>query len=134
PLQTVIWSLCLPYTQTDGPTALRHDFSTKDIRYDRNAGHLFGCPAGILNTRCPSVYVNGSAGAKAQPFMRRAGVTPMELSEQLVDAEWVGENRRLFGETRLASHVGHPVSFAIVWAGPAGECPEPVKREIRMNE
>jgi hypothetical protein len=43
----------------------------------------------------------------------------MELREQLVDAEWVEENRRRFGEPRLASHVGHPVSFAMVWAGAA---------------
>jgi hypothetical protein len=43
----------------------------------------------------------------------------MELREQLVDAEWVEENRRRFGEPRLASHVGHPVSFAMVWAGPS---------------
>ena len=50
---------------------------------------------------------------------RRAGLTLLELREQLVDAEWVEENRRLFGEARLASHVGHPVSFAMVWAGPA---------------
>jgi SAM-dependent methyltransferase len=49
---------------------------------------------------------------------RRAGLALMELREQLVDAEWVGENRRRFGEPRLASHVGHPVSFAMVWAGP----------------
>jgi SAM-dependent methyltransferase len=48
----------------------------------------------------------------------RAGLTLMELREQLVDAEWVAENRRRFGEPRLASHVGHPVSFGMVWAGP----------------
>ena len=50
---------------------------------------------------------------------RRAGLTLLELREQLVDAKWVAENRRLFGEPRLASHVGHPVSFAMVWAGSA---------------
>ena len=50
---------------------------------------------------------------------RRAGLTLLELREQLVDAEWVGENRRLFGEPRVASHVGHPISFAMVWAGPS---------------
>jgi SAM-dependent methyltransferase len=49
----------------------------------------------------------------------RAGLALMELREQLVDAEWVEENRRLFGEPRLASHVGHPISFAMVWAGPS---------------
>jgi SAM-dependent methyltransferase len=49
---------------------------------------------------------------------RRAGLALVELREQLVDAEWVGENRRLFGEPRLARHVGHPVSFAMVWASP----------------
>ena len=49
----------------------------------------------------------------------RAGLALMELREQLVDAEWVEENRRRFGEPRLASHVGHPVSFAMVWAGPS---------------
>jgi len=47
---------------------------------------------------------------------RRAGLSLLELREQLVDAEWVEQNRRLFGEPRLASHVGHPVSFAMVWA------------------
>jgi hypothetical protein len=47
----------------------------------------------------------------------RAGLALMELREQLVDAEWVAENWRLFGEPRLASHVGHPISFAMVWAG-----------------
>ena len=50
---------------------------------------------------------------------RRAGLTLLELREQLVNAEWVEENRRLFGEPRLAGHVGHPVSFAMVWAGSA---------------
>src|SRR6516225_2705102 len=58
---------------------------------------------------------------------RRAGLTLLELREQLVDAEWVEENRRLFGEARLASHVGHPVSFAMVWAGPAASSLDPVK-------
>jgi len=57
---------------------------------------------------------------------RRAGLTLLELREQLVDAEWVEENRRLFGEARLASHVGHPVSFAMVWAGPAASSLDPV--------
>jgi len=42
---------------------------------------------------------------------RLESLTLVELREQLVDAEWVGENRRLFGEPRLASHVGHPISF-----------------------
>jgi SAM-dependent methyltransferase len=46
----------------------------------------------------------------------RAGLSLLELREQLVDAEWVRQNRRIFGEPRLASHVGHPVSFAMVWA------------------
>jgi SAM-dependent methyltransferase len=46
----------------------------------------------------------------------RAGLSLLELHEQLVDAEWVRQNRRIFGEPRLASHVGHPVSFAMVWA------------------
>jgi SAM-dependent methyltransferase len=45
-----------------------------------------------------------------------AGLTLLELREQLVDAEWIGENQRLFGEPRLAGHSGHPVSFAMVWA------------------
>jgi len=40
----------------------------------------------------------------------------LELREQLVDAEWIRENQRLFGEPRLASHLGQPVSFAMVWA------------------
>jgi hypothetical protein len=56
---------------------------------------------------------------------RRAGLTLLEMREQMVDAEWVGENRRLFGEPRLASHVGHPVSFAMVWAGSAAN-PRPL--------
>jgi len=47
---------------------------------------------------------------------RRAGLALLELREQLVDAEWIRENQRLFGEPRLASHLGHPVSFAMVWA------------------
>ena len=47
---------------------------------------------------------------------RSAGLTLMELREQLVDAEWVRQNRLLFGEPRLESHLGHPVSFAMVWA------------------
>ena len=46
---------------------------------------------------------------------RRAGLTLLELREQLVDSDWVDQNRILFGEPRLASHVGHPVSFAMVW-------------------
>jgi SAM-dependent methyltransferase len=46
---------------------------------------------------------------------RGAGLTLLELREQLVDAEWVEQNQRLFGEPRMASHVGHPVSFAMVW-------------------
>ena len=45
-----------------------------------------------------------------------AGLSLRELREQLVDAEWIRENQRLFGEPRLANHVGHPVSFAMVWA------------------
>jgi SAM-dependent methyltransferase len=44
-----------------------------------------------------------------------AGLALVELREQLVDAEWVRQNRLLFGEPRLASHVGHPVSFVMVW-------------------
>ena len=55
---------------------------------------------------------------------RGAGLTLLELREQLVDAEWVGQNRRLFGEPRLADHVGHPVSFAMVWAGSVATSPE----------
>jgi SAM-dependent methyltransferase len=47
---------------------------------------------------------------------RTAGLALLELREQLVDKEWVGTNQRLFGEPRLASHLGHPVSFAMVWA------------------
>lgn len=47
---------------------------------------------------------------------RRAGLTLLELREQLVDGEWVRQNRLLFGEPRLESHLGHPVSFAMVWA------------------
>jgi SAM-dependent methyltransferase len=47
---------------------------------------------------------------------RRARLALLELREQLVDAEWIRENQRLFGEPRLASHLGHPVSFAMVWA------------------
>ena len=46
---------------------------------------------------------------------RRAGLALLELREQLVDAEWVRQNRRKFGENRLESHVGHPVSFAMAW-------------------
>jgi SAM-dependent methyltransferase len=46
---------------------------------------------------------------------RRAGLTVLELREQLVDEKWVGQNRLLFGAPRLATHLGHPVSFAIVW-------------------
>jgi SAM-dependent methyltransferase len=45
-----------------------------------------------------------------------AGLALVELRERLVDAEWIRENQRLFGEPRLASHLGHPVSFAMVWA------------------
>jgi hypothetical protein len=44
------------------------------------------------------------------------GLALLELRDQLVDAEWIQENQRLFGELRLASHLGHPVSFAIAWA------------------
>jgi SAM-dependent methyltransferase len=55
---------------------------------------------------------------------RRAGLNLLEMREQLVDAEWVSENRRLFGEPRLASHIGHPVSFAMVWAGCAADLRE----------
>jgi hypothetical protein len=40
----------------------------------------------------------------------------LALREQLVDAEWTRENQRLFGEPRLAGHLGHPVSFAMAWA------------------
>jgi SAM-dependent methyltransferase len=40
---------------------------------------------------------------------RRAGLSLLELREQLVDAEWVGQNRH------MANHAGHPVSFAMVW-------------------
>jgi SAM-dependent methyltransferase len=46
-----------------------------------------------------------------------AGLVLLELREQLVDEEWIGTNQRLFGEPRLASHLGHPVSFAMAWAG-----------------
>ena len=64
----------------------------------------------------------------------RAGLALMELREQLVDAEWVAENRRRFGEPRLASHVGHPVSFAMVWAGPAANSLDACKSGIvRMS-
>jgi len=64
----------------------------------------------------------------------RAGLTLMELREQLVDAEWVAENRRRFGEPRLSSHVGHPVSFAMVWAGPAANSLDACKSGIgRMS-
>jgi SAM-dependent methyltransferase len=45
-----------------------------------------------------------------------AGLSLLELREQLVDADWIGENQRLFGEPRLAGHLDHPVSFAMVWA------------------
>jgi SAM-dependent methyltransferase len=45
-----------------------------------------------------------------------AGLALLELRERLVDEEWVRENQQLFGEPRLASHLGHPVSFAMVWA------------------
>jgi SAM-dependent methyltransferase len=45
-----------------------------------------------------------------------AGLWLREFREQLVDAEWIRENQRLFGEPRLAGHLGHPVSFAMVWA------------------
>jgi hypothetical protein len=47
---------------------------------------------------------------------RSAGLALLELREQLVNEEWVRTNQRLFGEPRLASHLGHPVSFAMVWA------------------
>jgi SAM-dependent methyltransferase len=47
---------------------------------------------------------------------RAAGLVLLELREQLVDEEWVRINQRLFGEPRLASHLGHPVSFAMAWA------------------
>jgi SAM-dependent methyltransferase len=47
---------------------------------------------------------------------RGAGLALLELREQLVDAEWIQENQRLFGEPRLAGHLGQPVSFAMVWA------------------
>lgn len=46
---------------------------------------------------------------------RRTDLAVLELREQLVDAEWVRQNQLLFGAPRLASHVGHPVSFAMVW-------------------
>jgi hypothetical protein len=46
---------------------------------------------------------------------RLARLALLELREQLVDVEWVRHNRHIFGELRLASHVGHPVSFAMVW-------------------
>ena len=45
-----------------------------------------------------------------------AGLALIELREQLVDEEWVSQNRLLFGEPRLAGHLGQPVSFAMVWA------------------
>jgi SAM-dependent methyltransferase len=48
---------------------------------------------------------------------RRAGLALLELREQLVDADWVKQLGSKFpADRRLASHVGHPVSFAIVWA------------------
>ena len=47
---------------------------------------------------------------------RTTGLALLELREQLVNEEWVGTNQRLFGEPRLASHLGHPVSFGMVWA------------------
>jgi SAM-dependent methyltransferase len=47
---------------------------------------------------------------------RAAGLAVLELREQFVDAEWVRQNSLLFGEPRLQSHLGHPVSFAMVWA------------------
>jgi SAM-dependent methyltransferase len=77
-----------------------------------------GEPIAIANV----IYLFGDIQAG-----RRAGLTLLELREQLVDAEWVEENRRLFGEARLASHVGHPVSFAMVWAGPAANSLDPCK-------
>src|SRR6266404_4287017 len=45
-----------------------------------------------------------------------AGLSLLELREQLVDAEWIRENQQLFGEPRLAGHLGQPVSFAMLWA------------------
>jgi methyltransferase family protein len=41
---------------------------------------------------------------------QRAGLSLVELREQLVDAEWVGQN------PRMANHAGQPVSFGTVWA------------------
>jgi SAM-dependent methyltransferase len=41
---------------------------------------------------------------------RRAGLSLVELREQLVDAEWVGQN------PLMANHAGQPVSFGTVWA------------------
>jgi hypothetical protein len=55
----------------------------------------------------------------------------MELREQLVDAEWVEENRRRFGEPRLASHVGHPVSFCDGVGGACGNSLDACKSGIR---
>ncbi len=40
---------------------------------------------------------------------RCAGLSLLELREQLVDADWAGQNRR------MASHADQPVSFAMVW-------------------
>jgi hypothetical protein len=41
---------------------------------------------------------------------QRAGLSLVELREQLVDAEWVGQN------PLMANHAGQPVSFGTVWA------------------
>ena len=60
---------------------------------------------------------------------RRAGLALLELRERLVDAEWIGENQRRFGEPRLAGHLDHPVSFAMVWAS----APLPENREKSVS-
>ena len=72
----------------------------------------FNAPSGEPIAIANVVHLFGDHAAAGH----RAGLDLLELREQLVDAEWVDQNRRLFGEPRLASHVGHPVSFAMVWA------------------
>jgi SAM-dependent methyltransferase len=67
---------------------------------------------------------------------RSTGMAFLELRERLVDAEWIGENQRRFGEPRLASHLGHPVSFAMVWASqtrlPQGSLRKPTPPPDRL--
>ena len=47
---------------------------------------------------------------------RKNGLTLLELHEGFVDEAWVEQNELRFGEPRLASHIGHPVSFAMAWS------------------